>query len=390
MRMFFASHSAAVAGAEQSLLRLVQEAADCGHEGVVALPNRGPLAEHLDALAPSFRSVILPNRMWMGQRFNFVVGTIRLLQALGDVPRYVSALKSGHFDIAVVNTCVAPAPLVAAWVTRTPSLLLVRESLMSNPMLRSVLPRPLIRRLLAELADEVITVSKYVARQFRYSSVIIYPQISRHFFETPVDSCMSRPPGELHAVMLGTISREKGQLEAVEAIRVARDLGADVRLRIFGEGNFNAERAVELAIQRLGLHSFVTVERSTTNVLAAYRSADISIVCSRNEAFGKVTAESVLAGRPVVGYDCGGTSEILAYGGGITVKPTPEFLGEALFLLCQDGGSLRRLQDEARNSQIRGQVDATASAVLRCAERLGMAGRGGSQRSRHVANSEDR
>lgn len=371
MRIFFASHSADFAGAEQSLLHLVREAADRGHTGIVAVPSLGPLAERLEAHSPTFRSVILPSRMWMGKRFNFVVGAIRLLQALGDVPRYVSALKSGDYDVVVVNTCVAPAPLVAAWVTKTPSLLIVRESLMSNPMLRSVLPRALIRRLLAELAGEVVTVSNYVARQFKYSSLIIYPQIGRDFLEFSAASGPCHPRGELQAVMLGTISSEKGQLEAVEAVRVARDRGADVRLRIFGEGTSIAERAVELSIQRLSLDPFVTLERPTSHVLAVYRSADISIVCSRNEAFGKVTAESVLAGRPVVAYGCGGTAEILAYGGGMTVEPTPELMGEALSLLCEDGRLLRRLRDEASKSQIREHLEATASAVLRCAERLG-------------------
>jgi glycosyltransferase involved in cell wall biosynthesis len=44
------------------------------------------------------------------------------------------------------------------------------------------------------------------------------------------------------------------------------------------------------------------------------RSADAVVNCSRNEAFGRVTVEGMLAGKPVVGAASAGTAELIRHG----------------------------------------------------------------------------
>ena len=41
---------------------------------------------------------------------------------------------------------------------------------------------------------------------------------------------------------------------------------------------------------------------------------DVEIVCSKREAFGRVTVEAMLAGLPVVGSNTGGTPELIVDG----------------------------------------------------------------------------
>ena len=43
-------------------------------------------------------------------------------------------------------------------------------------------------------------------------------------------------------------------------------------------------------------------------------TANVVLVCSRNEAFGRVTVEGMLAGRPVVGARCAATAELIEDG----------------------------------------------------------------------------
>jgi glycosyltransferase involved in cell wall biosynthesis len=43
----------------------------------------------------------------------------------------------------------------------------------------------------------------------------------------------------------------------------------------------------------------------------AFLEADVALMCSRNEAMGRVTAEAMATCRPVIGYDRGGTSEMI-------------------------------------------------------------------------------
>src|SRR5262249_58037516 len=43
----------------------------------------------------------------------------------------------------------------------------------------------------------------------------------------------------------------------------------------------------------------------------AFLEADVALMCSRNEAMGRVTAEAMSACRPVIGFDSGGTTELI-------------------------------------------------------------------------------
>lgn len=47
------------------------------------------------------------------------------------------------------------------------------------------------------------------------------------------------------------------------------------------------------------------------NIRDIRKHIDIELVCSRAEAFGRVTAEAMLAGIPVIGSNTGGTPELI-------------------------------------------------------------------------------
>ncbi len=42
-----------------------------------------------------------------------------------------------------------------------------------------------------------------------------------------------------------------------------------------------------------------------------YKKADAVLVCSRNEAWGRVAAEAMISGTPVIGFNNCGTKEII-------------------------------------------------------------------------------
>ena len=122
-----------------------------GHRVTVVTPEDGPLCGELRSADAEV--VVLPTRLWMGRRFNLAVGSVRLLQAATSVPRYrrfVARLRPG---VVVTNSAVVPAASFAARLTGLPHVWVVRESLLTNPSLRSALPRRMVARTIAGLAD---------------------------------------------------------------------------------------------------------------------------------------------------------------------------------------------------------------------------------------------
>jgi glycosyltransferase involved in cell wall biosynthesis len=63
----------------------------------------------------------------------------------------------------------------------------------------------------------------------------------------------------------------------------------------------------------------------------AFLEADVALMCSRNEAMGRVTAEAMSTCRPVIGFDSGGTSELIDPGRtGLLYRGGPDALAACM------------------------------------------------------------
>jgi glycosyltransferase involved in cell wall biosynthesis len=289
----------------------------------------------------------------MGRRFSLAVGLVRLLQAAASIPRYRRYLARTRPDLVVTNSVVVPAAAVAARLTRIRHVWLVQESLLTNPSLRSALPRRTIARLVGYLSDGVVAVSGYVASQFLSVAPAARPKlrvIPPHI-EPPAMSSPARKGKLERLVLLGRYTPEKGQADAIAALGICVRQGHPLRLALAAAGDAAARQALADLARAHGVGDLVDVSGWTDDPYALYASADATLMLSRNEAFGRVTVESLMCGTPVIGYRAGGTSEILAGGGGILVEPGPEALAAAILHLAADGGEFGRLRDGASARQ---------------------------------------
>lgn len=352
MHILFVSHSADLMGAERSLLALVREAAGArGHRVTVALPNDGPLRAELTAAGAE--AVVLPTKLWIGRRFNTVVGTVRLLQAAASVPRYRRFIRRLRPDLVVSNSAVVPAGALAARMARVQHVWVIRESLLTNPSLRSALPRPVLARTIANLADGVVVISEFVAGQLvgiapaaRTKLRIIPPSVTP-LVTTPDRRTATGPSTLRKLVLLGRYSAEKGQQDAIEALGICAREGHRFELRLVGVGDQAAQDELRALAQTHGVGDLVHTTAWTDDPQPLYAWADATLMLSRNEAYGRVTLESLMNGRPVIGYRAGATTEILAEGGGVLVEPDAHALAKTMVDLGRSADTFGRLAEEA-------------------------------------------
>lgn len=116
-------------------------------------------------------------------------------------------------------------------------------------------------------------------------------------------------------VIMGSISEVKGQRQVVEAVGLLFAGGQrNLTVDIIGSGDPKYSRALELRIKELGLEAVIRMkgyQRDFYKNLAAY---DCGIMCSRSEGFGRVTAEYMMAGLPVIASDTGANPELVEDG----------------------------------------------------------------------------
>jgi glycosyltransferase involved in cell wall biosynthesis len=116
-------------------------------------------------------------------------------------------------------------------------------------------------------------------------------------------------------ILPARLTRWKGQLDFIEVIALLRRQGFGVHGLIAGAAH-PRKRAFEdelrARVTALGLDEDITFlgQRSDLRELLAISSVACSLT-SEPEAFGRTTIEALSVGTPVVGFDYGGTAEIL-------------------------------------------------------------------------------
>lgn len=367
------SHGSSSYGAERSLVELVAQAVGAGHEVEVLLPGDGPIEELLaERGVPATAISFATNRRWAGPDVRGVAAPGQLARVLLDVVRFSHVIRARRPDVVVVNTSVAPAAMLAGRLTGLPVVTLVRESLRTSLSLASPLPPRLLLAIIRAASTVVVSNSTVIAEEVGGTAIVVYP---------PVSSCRTDPgparvrSGPLHLVALGRFTRDKGQLDLVSASVRARDAGHDLEVDLYGDDTAEPEYAHSMRELIASSHHghAIRMHPFARDVTPLLRGADASVVTSTNEAFGRVTVESLQCNIPVLGYDRAGTSEILRGGGGVLLAPTPVALEAEIVRLCTDRNGLERLQRDAARAGQRWRAVRPEVELLDIIERAGVA-----------------
>src|SRR5690606_6158784 len=128
--------------------------------------------------------------------------------------------------------------------------------------------------------------------------------------------------GEVVLCLVGRIAPHKGQDDAVRALAQLRAAGVNARLRLAGTGHNEHVAAVKTLATDLGVAEHVIWEGFVENVQTIYATTDITLMCSRSEAFGRVVVEAMAAGCPVIGTRAGSVPDIITDGeNGLLYEP---------------------------------------------------------------------
>jgi glycosyltransferase involved in cell wall biosynthesis len=141
---------------------------------------------------------------------------------------------------------------------------------------------------------------------------------------------------------VGRLEPQKDHMALLSALSLIQDRSG-VHVAIAGRG---AERAnLERAVRELKLGDQVHLLGLRADIADLLGASDAFVLSSRYEGLPNVVMEAMAAGRPVVGTDVGGMSELVRHGvSGYLVAPrAPMRLSEAM-------ETLMRLPDDARTA----------------------------------------
>ena len=254
---------------------------------------------------------------------------LRLTRGFAAIARIVRREK---IDLIHTNMEVVLDGAIVSRLLRIPHVLHYRGNTNDDPKIVF----DALTRFWTLTADKVFCISNATADIFRKRGLgakveTLYNPVDIHAFSNAERSDNVRrelgaAPGSLLVGTVGRIHPRKDLETFFGAAALVAKLRTEARFAIIGSAEAPEEVAYEarlnLLASELGISDRLVWAGARRDVPLVLKALDVFVLCSRNEGFGRVVAEALTAGTPVVASREGALPELLAMGGGVTVPPS--------------------------------------------------------------------
>lgn len=311
MKVCFISHSSRLGGAEMVLLETIDVLQESGVRCCAVLPSRGPLLTELEKL--HVPTMVAPYALWVSPENPSLPRRIRAMLNMAAKSVLIAwrAWRWGC-DIIYSNTAAVCVGAFAAALLGRPHVWHVHEFSLKTG-LNFMFGKNWSRCVMSRLSSLVIAPSQAVAGEVNSwlqgaPPQVVYCSLHRSFRN---GACTAERNGRYRCVIIGALTENKRQEDAVLALLELRWRQVDAELVVIGEGDVDYSARLQHLITQNRLEDRVRVLGRLDDPIPQVRAADVVLVCSRAEGFGRATAEGMLAGKPVVGADNTATAELI-------------------------------------------------------------------------------
>ncbi len=358
MKVCFVLHSSGKGGAERVNLELIDGLKNKGIQCFAILPSDGPLIKELKKRNVPLK--VIKYKWWMREEGSPLwkrLGRLALnLMKTISVARQVKKWKA---DIVYSNTITICVGAFAAKLLHMPHIWHIHEFGYEDYHLCFDLGNKMALRIMNQLSDVFIVGSKAVMEKYRkffparkikliYYAVCVTNESSCKILK--IKKQLQEASG-IKCMIVGSLYKGKYQEDAIRAIgKLTIEEEIDVRLYIVGEGKLKYKKYLESLIIRDDLENHVQFLGYIDNSFPVIQDADILLMCSRKEAFGRVTVEGMKAGKPVIGASSGGTKELIRdhYNGFLYTFGDYHGLAEKVKYLCQHPDEAKQMGENGK------------------------------------------
>ena len=324
MRVLYVSHTPLIGGAEHCLLDLIAELP--GDVIPLAAVPAGPLADELARRGVPVRPLPPTDVGLAASPAEIGRGGLRALAAARAVR---SCTRAHRADLVHANSMRAALVAGLATYPGGPPVLAHNHDSLPSSRLRHAVERMATARgshVLALSRDSAATLSPAVPLSRIH---IVGNGVDLHRFDPDrIDRRRARervlPRDAPTLAVVAQITPWKGQDDAVAALAHVRERVPGAQLLLVGSPKFASagarydneafERQLHHQVGALGLAGSVHLLGERPDVEHVLRAADVVLMPSWNEPFGRVMLESMAVGTPVVATAHGGPADVIEDG----------------------------------------------------------------------------
>jgi glycosyltransferase involved in cell wall biosynthesis len=366
-------------GPDESLLALLEPLLEGGMEAHLVVPHLGPLAERYRRLGVT---VHLQPLTILHRGMKLTETTLFAPRLLARAARLAALLRRLGADAVHTNMEVVLEGGLAAQMVGIPHIQHYRGNSLDSP------PRlfDLLTLVWTTFSDRIYCVSNATAEIFRRRGhgakvEVLYNPIHVAPFRAAVrsDSVRSSLGATTKEPLVITIGRLNARKDVDTFVRACERIAATIpeaRFAVVGGAESPSELEYRAQIHELVEHSKLRnrliFAGPRTDVPEIMKAADLFVLASRHEGFGRVVAEAMAAGTAVVASREGGLPELIEeprYGLGAIPGDPADFSRQILTLL-RDEPRRRRMGEAAAERAMGFDAWRTARRVRCCYDEL--------------------
>lgn len=324
MKILFVAPEIRLRGASWSLIGMAEELQRQGHDVTVLVRQKEN--EYVQELKRrEIRVTFCKYFLWVihGEKNRLKKFCVRGIHRIACYYNRIAARRMRHqvqqYDMIHTNTTATDFGGYLSKYSGVPHVWHVREFGKEDFGFMPVFSDKFTYKFMEKNSNRIILISealfeKYKSKIKNDKLEVVYNGIDHQRFYKPEKILFSEYP-LLKIEMHGYISESKGQDELVEAIHYLKE-NHDIRMsvKIIGNGDEQYLNSLVKKVHTYGLDQEISFIGFRKDIEFFLEEADISIVSSRAEAFGRVTAEAMMAGMVVIAADSGGSPELLDKG----------------------------------------------------------------------------
>lgn len=310
-KILFVSHFSDLYGSNRSMESIVSYFRKQNVDVEVLLPSQGPFYRELrdqnikvtcfkyfyEALyvKKNIKYLTLPV-LWL---YNIIVFPFLLLKIYRIKP-----------DLIYLNSSVALGIFLIPKILRVKFIVHIREFMDEDFGAYCIFGRWFKKRAVLS-GSKIIFVSQAVAKSV-VGEIPDYGKVIYNGLKIPSSNYEFESGIKIGVV--GNLDVSKQQHLAISFMPEILRLFPYAKMHIIGDKECDYKYKLQNMVKDLGVDDAVIFDGFVSNVDEIYSKFNILLMCSRAEAFGRVTVEAMLRRRPVIGFNKGGTPELIENG----------------------------------------------------------------------------
>lgn len=368
LRILFVSHNGGMAGAQQTLLTLLEGMDRKIFAPHLAVPYQGELAERVARLGipvyvtqlqhwvPCVAGLSHTNRLrHLAKMLRYMHWRVHAITAL---------IKRHRIDVVYTNTVTCIEGALAARITHQPHIWHIHEPIGGNSELLPLLPMWLYTKIIRLLSTRIVFPSRALARDYpglRGKATIVPnglslpPLIERGAARQEVGASLGLDPRHQRVAVVGAIQPRKDHVTFLKTAKRILARKDKVDFLIVGSGSDFYTRELSERVNTMGLTDRVTLTGRWPGPIHTVMAAiDVLVISSEQESFGLTAIESLALETPVVSTLCGGPAEIIEPGvtGFLVNIKDDAAMADAVLSLLDDPVRAQKIGAEGRRQVV--------------------------------------